>query len=212
MRVADGALREGLLWDLVGRLSDEDARDRSIRAFQQRFHVDPAQAERVEATALALLADVAKAWGLAGPGCAELLGRAARVHEVGLDIAHSHHHRHAAYLLENADLAGFSVGEQRRLAFLVGGHRRKIRPESLEGLDRGWEGRLPLLLALLRLSVLLHRSRGPEDLPPLAVKAGGGKLKLRFPPGWLEAHPLTQADLETEARYLSALGVKLSFR
>jgi len=134
------------------------------------------------------------------------------VHEAGLDIAHSHHHHHAAYLLENADLAGFSVGEQRRLAFLVGGHRRKIRPEVLEGLERGWESRLPLLLVLLRISVLLHRSRVPEDLPPLAVKAAAGKVKLRFPTGWLEAHPLTQADLETEARYLSALDVKLSFR
>jgi len=212
MRVADGALREGLLWDLVGRLSDEDARDRSIRAFQQRFHVDLAQADRVEGTALALLQDVARPWGLEGPEYAELLGRAARVHEVGLDIAHSHHHFHAAYLVENADLAGFSVGEQRRLAFLVGGHRRKIRPESLQGLDRDWADRLPLLLAILRIAVLLHRSRSPEALPPLGVRASRRKLKLKFPPEWLEAHPLTEADLETEARYLSALDLKLSFR
>jgi exopolyphosphatase / guanosine-5'-triphosphate,3'-diphosphate pyrophosphatase len=212
MQPAEGALREGLLWDLVGRLTDEDARDRSVRGFQQRFHVDLAQAARVEATALALLQPVAGEWSLEDTECAELLGWAARLHEVGLDIAHAHHQLHAAYLVENADLAGFSFDQQRRLAALVGGHRRKIRTGLLEGLHEPWSKRMPYLLALLRLAVLLHRSRSAAPSPDFGIAVSRRKLKLTFPEGWLDAHPLSRADLEQEARYLGALDLKLSFR
>jgi exopolyphosphatase / guanosine-5'-triphosphate,3'-diphosphate pyrophosphatase len=212
MQPAEGALREGLLWDLVGRLTDEDARDRSVRGFQQRFHVELAQAERVEATALDLLGRLAGSWSLQDPECADLLSWAARLHEVGLDIAHAQHQLHGAYLLRNADLAGFSVDQQRRLAALVGAHRRKIRPELFECVHEPWAKRMPYLLVILRLAVLLHRSRGPTPPPELEVSATRRKLRLTFPDGWFESHPLTRADLEHEARYLAALYLKLSFR
>jgi exopolyphosphatase / guanosine-5'-triphosphate,3'-diphosphate pyrophosphatase len=208
---AEGALREGLLWDLVGRLTDEDARDRSVRNFQQRFHVEPAHAERVAATALSLLGQLAAPWSLEDAECAALLGWAARLHEVGLDIAHAQHQMHAAYLLRNADLAGFSFDQQHRLAVLAGGHRRKIRDELLDGLQEPWARRIPYLLAIIRLAVLLHRSRAPVAPPPLELAATRRKLQLSFPPGWLDSHPLTRADLEQEARHLSALDLKLSF-
>jgi len=212
MLPAEGALREGLLWDLVGRLTDEDARDRSVRGFQQRFHVEVAQAERVEATALALLDQLAEPWSLQEPECAELLAWAARLHEVGLDIAHAQHQLHAAYLLRNADLAGFSVDQQQRLAVLVGAHRRKIRDLLLEGLQEPWSKRMPYLMAILRLAVLLHRSRSAKPPPPICVEASRRKLRLCFPEGWLESHALTLADLEQEANYLSPIDLKLSFR
>lgn len=211
MLPAEGALREGLLWDLVGRLTDEDARDRSVRSFQQRFHVELPHAERIEATALALHGKLADKWSLAGPECTELLSWAARLHEVGLDIAHAQHQLHAAYLVRNADLAGFSFDQQRRLAVLVGGHRRKIREELLDGLQEPWSKRMPYLLAILRLAVLLHRSRGTASPPPIEIDAGKRKLRLSFPGGWLDSHPLTRADLEQESRYLGALDLKLSF-
>ena len=209
---AEGALREGLLWDLVGRLTDEDARDRSVRGFQQRFHADVAQAERVEAAALTLLQQVAEPWGLTDPECADLLAWGARLHEVGLDIAHAQHQLHAAYLLRHADLAGFSFDQQRRLAVLVGAHRRKIRKDLIDDLQGPWSKRMPYLMTILRLAVLLKRSRSDKPIPPLAIEATRRKVKLGFPAGWLEAHPLTLADLEQEARYLSALDLKLSLR
>ena len=106
LRVADGALREGLLYDLLGRLTDEDARARSVRAMEARFHVDAVQAERVEATALAFLRQVRDDWKLDEPLAELVLRWAARLHEVGLDIAHSHYHKHGAYLLQHADLPG----------------------------------------------------------------------------------------------------------
>jgi exopolyphosphatase / guanosine-5'-triphosphate,3'-diphosphate pyrophosphatase len=185
MQPAEGALREGLLWDLVGSLTDEDARDRSVRGFQQRFHVELAQAERVEATALDLLGRLAGSWSLQDPECADLLSWAARLHEVGLDIAHAQHQLHAAYLLRNADLAGFSVDQQRRLAALVGAHRRKIRrPSCSNALQEPWAKRMPYLLAILRLAVLLHRSRKADA----AAGVGGLRDTAQVAPdvsGWL---------------------------
>jgi hypothetical protein len=129
----------------------------------------------------------AEPWSLQDPECAELLGWAARLHEVGLDIAHAQHQLHAAYLLRNADLAGFSFDQQRRLAVLVGAHRRKIRDELLDGLQEPWSKRMPHLLTILRLAVLLHRSRGPSPPPPLGITATRRKLRLQFPAGWLES-------------------------
>jgi exopolyphosphatase/guanosine-5'-triphosphate,3'-diphosphate pyrophosphatase len=96
MRVAEGAMREGLLYDMIGRYTDEDARERTVRSMQQRYHVDVAQAQRVEDTAAALLAQVRKSWSLEDPLAELALRWAARLHEIGLDVAHSGYHRHGA--------------------------------------------------------------------------------------------------------------------
>jgi exopolyphosphatase/guanosine-5'-triphosphate,3'-diphosphate pyrophosphatase len=209
MRVADGALREGLLYDLVGRLTDEDARTRSVRSMAVRFHVDAAQADRVEATSLAFLRQVREAWGLGEPLAELVLRWAARLHEVGLDIAHSHYHRHGAYLLQHADMPGFPREEQRLLAALVGGHRRKHNREVLEDLVPPWHLKAEFLIVLLRLAVLLHRGRGPRALPEIDLQARGRSLEVTFPKGWLAEHPLTAADLEQETGYLRATGFRL---
>lgn len=209
MIVADGALREGLLFDQVGRLTDEDARDRTVRTLQTRFHVDRVQARRVADTAAGLLAQVAPAWDLEDPVAARLLGWAAALHEIGLDIAHAQHHRHAAYLLAHADLAGFSTGAQRLLAGLVGNQRRKIREPFVNGVPAEWQERLLYMTVVLRLAVLLRRSRSPSALPAIAASAEGRTLELRFPGGWLADHPLSRADLEQERDYLETVGVEL---
>lgn len=210
MRVSDGALREGLLYDMVGRLTDEDARERTVRAMAARYHVDAAQARRVESTALLLLDQVRADWDLAGEEPARLLGWAARLHEVGLDIAHAHYHRHGAYLLENADMAGFPQEEQRVLACLVQAHRRKFEKRLFGRLPRAWGRRAMRLSLLLRLAVLFHRSRTGVSLPRIALKAKGRSLRLEIPGEWLDASPLTLADLEREAEFLAASGVQLT--
>ncbi len=104
---ADGALREGLLYDMIGRYKQEDARVRTVRAMQQRYHVDIAQAARVEATALNFLGQVAEAWKLEDPLAELAMSWAARLHEIGLDVSHSQYQKHGAYLLEHADMPGF---------------------------------------------------------------------------------------------------------
>ena len=209
MRIAEGALREGLLYDLLGRLTDEDARVRTVRAMEARFHVDGAQADRVEATALGFLRQVRVDWGLEEPLAEAVLGWAARLHEVGLDISHSHHHRHGAYLLAHADMPGFPHHEQQLLAAIVGGHRRKLQPAAFDDLPPPWHVLAAHLAVLLRLAVLLHRGRGPRSLPEVGLAARGRALELTFPRGWLAEHPLTALDLEQEAEYLSVAGYRL---
>lgn len=209
MRVAEGALREGLLYDLLGRLTDEDARVRSVRAMQGRYHVDGQQAARVESTALEFLHQVQEEWDLQDPLAELVLGWSARLHEIGLDISHSHYHRHGAYLLEHADMPGFPREEQRLLSSIVGAHRRKPHLEALEDLTPPWHIKAELLIVLLRLAVLLHRGRSAAPLPSLVLKAKGRTLDVEFPRRWLDDHPLTMADLEQEADYLKVAGFRL---
>ena len=107
LKVSDGALREGLLYDHLGRLQHEDARERSVQALGHRYNVDQGQSERVAETAGQLLKQVASAWGLNSDRAANVIDWAGRLHEIGLDISHSNFQKHGAYIAENADLPGF---------------------------------------------------------------------------------------------------------
>jgi exopolyphosphatase/guanosine-5'-triphosphate,3'-diphosphate pyrophosphatase len=210
MDVSEGAMRDGLLYDLVGRLTHEDARERTVRAMQARYHVDVAQAERVEATVAGFLAQVAPAWQLDDPLAESLLAWAARLHEIGLDVSHSRYHQHGAYLLEHADMPGFAREEQRLLARLVGGHRRKLSSEGLDKLLPPWDHSILPMIVLLRIAVLLHRGRGRAPLPELTLIARAHNLlEIRFPVRWLRDHPLTVADLIQEIDLLKAADFRL---
>jgi len=209
MRAADGALREGILYDLVGRFTNEDARVRSVRAMSARFHVDVAQADRVESAALSFLHQVREVWRLDDPDCDQVLAWAARLHEVGLDVSHSRYHKHGGYLLEHADMPGFPQEEQRILATLVRSHRRRLNLQELQELPAPWHQRAEFLIVLLRLAVLLHRSRTSTAVPDIRLQARSRTLTIEFPRGWLSDHPLTQADLEQERQYLAEVGFRL---
>jgi len=211
MEVSSEALREGLIYDLLGRSHDQDIRDRTIQAIAARYDADPEQAQRVESTALALFNQVLRAWELNDPRYPAMLGWAARVHEIGLTVSHSQFHKHGAYLIGNSDLSGFTRQEQRVLAALVRGHRRKFPDGVFTELPREVVYCSRQLCILLRLAALLHRSRSATVKPHALLDAKGDRLRLDFPAGWLEAHPLTQAELEQEQGYLEAAGITLSF-
>ncbi len=211
LRAAEGAMREGLLYDLMGRFTDEDARVLTVRAMEKRYHVDAAQADRVEETAVALLSQVEAEWGLEDPLAELALRWAARLHETGLDIAHSKYQRHSAYLLEHADMPGFPREEQLLLAALVGAHRRQFALDPLEDLVPPWDRLAEFLIVLLRLAVLLHRGRSPEPLPEVRLRVKGRNLSLELPPRWMKDHPLTIEDLEQERQYLKEAGIRLSY-
>jgi exopolyphosphatase / guanosine-5'-triphosphate,3'-diphosphate pyrophosphatase len=210
VRVAEGAMREGLLYDLMGRFTDEDARMRSVRAMEKRYSVDSLQADRVESTAVTLLEQVESDWGLEDPLAESALRWAARLHESGLDIAHSKYHRHSAYLLQHADMPGFPREEQLLLSALVGGHRRQLSLEALEDLLPPWDRHAEFLIVLLRLAVLLHRGRSPQPLPQVLLRVKGRTLTLELPQKWMKEHPLTLEDLEQERVYLKDAGFRLS--
>jgi exopolyphosphatase/guanosine-5'-triphosphate,3'-diphosphate pyrophosphatase len=209
LRATKAALREGLLYDLLGRIRHEDVRDRTIRALSERYHVDADQAERVERTARRCLDQVAVSWKLDPEGSAQILSWAARMHEIGLALSHSGYHTHGAYILENSDMPGFSRQDQARLAALVRGHRRKLTRSLFAEFPGAGGDVLLRLCVLLRVAVRLHRTRSPKPLRGLQVSTSGEKLQLRFPSNWLEKHPLTRADLEEEDALLGECGIRL---
>lgn len=209
MQVAEGAMREGVLYDLFGRLTTGDARDTTVRSMQSRYHVDAEHASRVEATAVALWRQLAPAKRNDDPPAELCLRWAARLHEIGLDVAHSGYHRHGAYLLENADMPGFSRDEQKILSRLVRCHRRKLELEGLADLAPPWDRLAERLILVLRLAVLLHRNRGDERPPRISLSARGRVVTARFRLRSLRRHPLTEADLASEQRLLKASGLTL---
>ncbi|MFZ5636799.1 MAG: exopolyphosphatase [Pseudomonadota bacterium] len=208
MLVSKAAMREGVLYDMLGRGGVDDPRDASIDALMHRYGIDRAQAQRVEETALRLFDQVDARWNL-GDDERRMLVWAARVHELGLAIAHSQYHVHGAYVLEHSDIAGFSRQEQLFLAALVRNHRRNVSNKSLEALPDRLLAPARRCAALLRLAVLLHRSHEAESIPRLEARASGNAIALSLPRGWLDERPLLRSDLEHEPEGIAGLAIEL---
>ena len=211
MAVSKAALREGVLYDMLGRGSGADPRDASVLALMQRYGIDAAQSARVEATALQLFDRVAHDWRLQ-PDDRLLLAWAARLHELGLAIAHSQYQVHGAYVLEHSDIAGFSQQEQRMLAAIVRAHRRRVPKSAFDALPERLLASTRRITALLRLAVALHRSHEPDALPELRLVADGDRLTLSLPRPWVEARPLLASDLATEASESAGLGIAFAMQ
>lgn len=211
LRVSDGALREGLLYDLLGRMQHEDARERTVRAMMARYQVDAAQSGRVAAMASRLLANCAASWELTSELESNVLDWSARLHEIGLDISHDGYQRHGAYVAEHADMPGFPRAEQRILAFLIGSQRHAMDLRHNKVLPRVWRKKALRLALLLRLAVLLNRSRHDAEIPSVELAVTDDALHLTFDTDWLARNPLTAADLTREQGYLRSVGYELKY-
>lgn len=210
MQVATGALREGLLYDLVGRIQHEDVRGRSVLALATRCGVDETQARHVRETALLLLEKTGEGWKLQDEELKQMLAWSAQLHECGMTVAYNQYHKHGASIISNANLPGFSQQEQQLLALLVRAHRRKFPVTEMKALPERWQKQARRLAILLRLAVTINRGRVDVSLPSMKVKTGKSRITLGLPNDWLDFHPLTKADLNSEAEYLAAMNYKLS--
>jgi exopolyphosphatase/guanosine-5'-triphosphate,3'-diphosphate pyrophosphatase len=210
MSPASGALREGLLYDLLGRIQHEDVRERTIRWLAERNGVDLEHAARVERTAIYCLNQVATAWGIERSEANRYLTWASRLHEIGLEISHTGYQRHGAYILENADMPGFSKHEQTLLSVIVQTHRRKLRLEDFIKVPEEKRDFTLRTSLVFRLACCLNRSRSTEPLPEFGLDAKKSTITLRFPKNWLDTNPLTLADLEEEKQRLKAVDVELA--
>ncbi len=211
MSVSDIALREGVLYDLVGRSSSEDIRDTTVSAMLSRWAVDLRHGNKVRDTAIGMYQQIGVSWDIQDSLFESILGWSAQLHELGLQISHDRYNKHGAYLLANADMAGFARRDQLLLSALVMGHRRKFPLGLFEELPSNLVTPAKRVAVILRLSALLHRGRGVRHNTTIHAHAEGQQLKLKFRPGWLENNPLTEADLKQEQAWLKAIGIKLSF-
>lgn len=200
MIYADGALRLGVLYDLLGRFHHHDMRDSTVAQFRRRYQVEGDQVERVEATALSALALLSE--GAPAEADVQFLSWACRLHEIGISVAHNAYHKHGAYILTYADMPGFSKKDQARLALLVLGHRGKLEKlGALPANDSAWR-----LVFCLRLAVLLHRTRDDRALPAWRVRPVGDGFALDLPGEWLAANPWTAAALSEESAIWKQVG------
>lgn len=211
MEYSEGALREGLLYDQIGRQQDIDVRDKTVNRLMNRYSVDVEHAERVENVTKHLFKNAKAEWQLEKREDLKMIRWAARLHEVGLAIAHNQYHKHAAYLLSNSDMPGFSRQEQVLLSILVRLHRRKISLNLFDQVTDDIKHKLIKLIIILRLAIVLNRSRNAIKIPDIDIKINGETIELGFQDNWLADHPLTEADLETEKNYLSVTDYKLIF-
>jgi exopolyphosphatase/guanosine-5'-triphosphate,3'-diphosphate pyrophosphatase len=206
MTYADGALRLGVLYDLLGRFHHHDLRDGTVSSFRKRYQVERDQVKRVEATALSALTQLTR--GAPEEADLQFLSWACRLHEIGISIAHNAYHKHGAYILTHADMPGFSKKDQVRLAMLVLGHRGKLEKlGALPAVDGIWR-----LIFCLRLAVLLHRTRDDRDLPAWCVLETEVGFRLDIPDRWLDENPWTTAALSEETIVWKQIGRELIVR
>ncbi len=208
MKVSEGALREGLLYDLLGRIKHEDVRDRSVRDLTQRFNIDVTHATLVKKTALHCFKKLRKSWGLSKKR-KQTLGWAADLHELGMSITHDKHHLQGSHILEYADIPGFTNRRQHWLSVLVSSQRKKLSTELLDELSENERSTVIYLIVLLRLSVLLHRPRQNLEIYP-DVEGKENHLHL-IVEGDLNEQALLEADLIQEKNWLSKIGFDLTF-
>lgn len=209
MRTSRGALREGVIYDLMGRFSHEDVRERTINALMQRYGVDTAMAELMARRARTLFNATRSGWKLAGTD-GDLLQRTALAHEIGMAISHKHYQRHSAYLLLNADLPGFSQEEQEQMALLAATQRGKLDDSLWTTVTDSERPRLLRLITLIRLALIFKYVEQLEALPDFAVFPSADGLRLEFPEGWLAQHPLTAQELQLEQALLAKQGLALA--
>ena len=208
---SDGALREGVMYDLLGRFQHEDIRDRSVQALMGRYNADPKQAERVVNMAQHLFDGVADSLKLTTED-SDLLRRAAYLHEIGLAISHAGYHRHGAYLLQHSDIAGFSQIDQNHLSHLVAHHRRKLRSDARVDVMKVGGNKLVYLCLLLRLAVLLNHSRSDEMLPAIELSIGNEQQWQLSVSGDAKQWPLLVADLLDEQAQFKHWDVELDIQ
>lgn len=206
---SDGALREGVMYDMLGRFASEDVRDRSVLALIKRYSGDKKQAKQVVKTSRHLFEQVKDTLALSNDD-GDLLRRAAFLHEIGLAISHSSYHKHSAYLLEYSDIPGFSQVDQKRMAQLMLNHRRKLKADMLEQTCSIGGNQLVYLCLLLRIAVLAHHSRSDQELPELQLSIIGDSCWQIAVADSSEHYAFLLPDLYTEIDHFAKWGITLS--
>jgi exopolyphosphatase/guanosine-5'-triphosphate,3'-diphosphate pyrophosphatase len=206
LAIADGAMRQGVLYDLLGRVHHHDMRDVTVAQFMRRYHVDALQARRVGALAFILYRKLTAETGEPEEDLSRCIAWASKLHEIGISVAFSGYHKHSAYIVGNADMPGFSRDEQARLALVIQAHRRSLKKvaRTLEEHGADWD-----MVFALRLAALLCRSRADVALPSLQARRQGRKFRLTLDPPWLARNPLTVTALHEEIRGWDEIGYEL---
>ena len=202
MTLAGGALREGLVYGMLHLAVDEDIRSRTLRNVQRRFIVDTEQAARVSQLASHFADQVESQWDIE-PLSRELLLSACHLHEIGLSVDFKQAPAHAAYLVRNLDLPGFTPAQKKLLATLLLNQTNAIDLSSLHQQNAVPPRVAEHLCRLLRLAIIFANRRRDDLLPQITITANEETLTLKLPAGWLEHHPLGKEIVDQECQWQS---------
>ncbi|MEA5536089.1 Ppx/GppA phosphatase family protein [Crocosphaera sp. XPORK-15E] len=166
--ICERALREGMIVDwmlthglIENRLSFQaEVRQRSVYKIARKYQVDLPHGERVANFAISLFKQLSGIFHEWGKTEQELLWSAAILHNCGIYISHSSHHKHSYYLIRNAELLGFTEVEIETIANIARYHRKsspKKKHEEYSKLPDNYRKQVKQLSAILRLAVALDR-------------------------------------------------------
>ncbi len=202
MTLAGGALREGLVYGMLHLPVEQDIRRRTLRNLQRRYLLDTEQAKRVSCLADNFFLQVEKEWHLDGR-CREFLQNACLIHEIGLSVDFKHAPQHAAYLIRNLDLPGFTPAQKLLLSALLQNQSDTIDLSLLNQQNALPADMAQHLCRLLRLAIIFSSRRRDDTLPAVRLRADNNALYVLVPQGWLEQHPYRAEALEQESHWQS---------
>ena len=207
---SESALREGVLYELQPSHSSQNVRVRTAQSLAIRYSVDTNYAHKVLTTCMHIFDHVQNTWGLYTPRLRHILGWAALLHEVGLQIHSRGIQKHSSYILLHSEMPGFNQELQQIIASLVRFHRKKIRTDELLSDTNLSEAEVLQLLVILRLGILLNINRHQSTLPEFTIEVNAADIKLGFAQEWFELSPLLLADISRENAYLKNIGMHLT--
>ncbi|PLR30528.1 guanosine-5'-triphosphate,3'-diphosphate diphosphatase [Chimaeribacter coloradensis] len=202
MTLAGGALREGLVYGMLHLPVEQDIRHRTLRNLQRRYLLDSDQASRVAQLAESFALQLEEAWQL-DAHARELLNSACLIHEIGLSVDFRQAPHHAAYLIRNLDLPGFTPAQKKLLATLLQNQNNTLDLTLLDQQNALPPRQAQRLCRLLRLAIIFASRRRDDTLPAVRLHAEGDALSVQVPQGWLEQHPLRAEELEHESHWQS---------
>ena len=202
LEVTKGAIREGILYEILGRFRRQDVREMTIKNYKGYYHIDDSQSKRVCEIAKAFVDNIYQQDAIEIREELKIFLWSAQLHEIGISIGYSGYHRHGSYILENAEMPGFSNSEQKKLAGYIILHRRSLEKYfPLECHRLNWR-----LILALRLSVIFNMRRIPIRIPKMKIICKEKKIEISIENGWLEKNPMTRLALEEEIKYWKQIG------
>lgn len=211
MNYSDAALREGLLFEVQERLKHNDVRDHTVGMMAKRFGGDIEQSFRVESDALAMYDKADVVWEFSDREYRRLLRWSSQLFEIGYHINRAGSHRHAHYIITNANMAGFNREQQSLLAYILLSYRKSLKTNLLPQLNTFNERKVYRLILILRISILLNQFRQSTDQQDYQIGFTSDGMKLTFLPSWRDQQALFESGLEQEKINFAKVGIELDY-
>lgn len=210
MRLAGGALREGILYAMIPEMQHTDIQARTLKSMQHRFYLDTDYGSMLSNVCRSLLEQCPNNW-LKEDSATTLLNAAAILHELGKNISYKEDGKHAAYIITHLDLPGFTSAQRTLLAELIAQYR-----DQLSGISKQYalsHLSASRILQILRIAIILCHRRDPNNLPQVTLHASQEHtIEIEFPKDWLAHNPLMEANLQEEADRQMDIGWSFSFK